>query len=419
MKSISLFLFLFLFYFAFSHPKVIINNISRSDIYNETFTTISGQECYTGYIEVNETMGAELFFIFFKSQQGMSQPVALWLQGGPGCSSEYGAFIENGPILIQKDYSFIQNPYSWTNYFNMLYIDSPVGTGFSYVDNSAGYVNNEDALAEDLFNGLLVFFDKFFDYYNNDFYVTGESYSGKYVPSLAYKIMSSNSDINLKGIVIGDGLVDPLPQVLSYSQFAYSLSFFDPIKLAQLQTLEQQCAAYIQSEQWEEAGNTFSQIDDFICAHSPVNCYDIRGHSDQGSELSKWLNEQSTQSNLGVENITWVSCSPDIWNNFTQDLTKSVKSKIEALLNNNYKVLLYNGQFDYIINLVGVYEWMKDINWSGIDNFLNTTRNVWQVDSQIAGYGKNYENLWFFMFHNTGHFVMIKLKMFWICFTDF
>lgn len=89
----------------------------------------------------------------------------------------------------------------------MLYIDSPVGTGFSYVSNPDGYVRSEATLTEELYTALTLFFAEFPSLKENDFYIFGESYAGKYIPYLATYIHEQNTNkaptiINLKGIGI-------------------------------------------------------------------------------------------------------------------------------------------------------------------------------------------------------------------------
>ena len=87
--------------------------------------------------------------IFHQSQSSdpLNDPLVLWLQGGPGCSSMFGAFIENGPYLMQADGKIVENPYSWNLRANYLVIDSPAGTGFSTTNSPEGYDKNEFAVA--------------------------------------------------------------------------------------------------------------------------------------------------------------------------------------------------------------------------------------------------------------------------------
>ncbi len=107
----------------------------------------------------------------------MNDPTILWLQGGPGCSSLFGAFVEHGPFIIQNDGSFVNNSFAWNTAANVLYIDSPPGTGFSTTNSTNGYDTNERAVAADLYKALQAFFR-----YNNGqyrsssrFYIAGES----------------------------------------------------------------------------------------------------------------------------------------------------------------------------------------------------------------------------------------------------
>ena len=107
------------------------------------------------------------------------------------------------------------NPYSWTQEFSVLYIDNPVGTGYSFTDDERGYSMDQNSVADNLYEFLLQFYQIFSEYRNNDLYLSGESYAGKYVPALGYKLMqmSKVSKINFKGCAIGNGWTDPINQL--------------------------------------------------------------------------------------------------------------------------------------------------------------------------------------------------------------
>ena len=106
-------------------------------------------------------------------------PVVLWLQGGPGGSSLFGLFVENGPYSVDASADLHERDIAWTHDFNMLYIDQPVGTGYSFTGDDAGFATNEDEVARDLHETLRQFYLIFPELLNNDFYITGESYAGK------------------------------------------------------------------------------------------------------------------------------------------------------------------------------------------------------------------------------------------------
>jgi vitellogenic carboxypeptidase-like protein len=131
---------------------------------------------YSGYFTVNETTGSNMFFWYFPAQNGnASAPLLLWLQGGPGASSMFGLFSENGPFTVAADgASLIANPYTWNTEFSLIYIDNPVGAGFSFTQSNSGYVQNQQDVANDLYSALTQFFQVFPELQTVDFYATGE-----------------------------------------------------------------------------------------------------------------------------------------------------------------------------------------------------------------------------------------------------
>ncbi|GAV72258.1 Peptidase_S10 domain-containing protein [Cephalotus follicularis] len=173
---------------------------------------------YAGYVTVNKTHGRALFYWFFEAtHEPEKQPVLLWLNGGPGCSSiGYGEAEELGPFLSQKGKPELKlNPYTWNKAANLLFVESPVGVGFSYT-NTTSDINalGDKITAKDSYIFLINWFKRFSQFKSHDFYIAGESYAGHYVPQLAEviydsnKIVSKNDYINLKGFMIGNALMD-------------------------------------------------------------------------------------------------------------------------------------------------------------------------------------------------------------------
>jgi len=73
-----------------------------------------------------------MFYIYFESRnEASTDPLVLWLTGGPGCASEVALFFENGPYKINDDLTLEGNPETWNTFANLLYVDNPIGTGFS------------------------------------------------------------------------------------------------------------------------------------------------------------------------------------------------------------------------------------------------------------------------------------------------
>ncbi|KAK7306708.1 hypothetical protein VNO77_44663 [Canavalia gladiata] len=176
---------------------------------------------YAGYVTVDPKAGRELFYYFVESPYNSSaKPLVLWLNGGPGCSSlGFGAFEELGPFRVNSDGKTLHsNKYAWNEVANVLFLESPAGVGFSYSNTTSDYDHAGDkSTAKDAYVFLINWLERFPEYKSRDFYITGESYAGHYVPQLAYTILVNNKinhqTINLKGIAIGNALIDDVTHI--------------------------------------------------------------------------------------------------------------------------------------------------------------------------------------------------------------
>lgn len=172
---------------------------------------------YGGYITVDDKSGRAFYYYFTEAEStNHSRPLLLWLNGGPGCSSlAYGAMEELGPFRVHSDgKTLFENPYAWNKVANVLFLESPAGVGFSYSNTTSDYKLSGDKMtAEDNYVFLLNWLERFPEYKDRDFYISGESYAGHYVPQLAHTILehnklTPNSIIKLKGILIGNAVIN-------------------------------------------------------------------------------------------------------------------------------------------------------------------------------------------------------------------
>eukprot|EP01083_Nonionella_stella_P275523 935755_1 len=183
---------------------------------------------FSGYHAVHKKE-IHLFYWFFESRNDPStDPLYIWLTGGPGCSSMLALAVENGPYHIERDMSLSMNPYSWNSNASVIWVDQPASTGYSWSERGVpDEITNENQVADDLYEFMQIFLKNNTKYQSLDFYVTGESYAGHYVPHFSRRIYEGNNNlqpgdvyINLKGLAIGDGLVDPYNQYPGYPPYA-------------------------------------------------------------------------------------------------------------------------------------------------------------------------------------------------------
>lgn len=132
-------------------------------------------------------------------------PVIIWMNGGPGLSSLYGFFLENGPLELDSTGTTLSNrTSSWNQIGHVIYFDNPIGAGFSYTQDARGYSVNEIGASKNLYEALRQFYQLFPNLQTNDLYLTGESYACKFIASLGALIISKNRnprniEFHLKG----------------------------------------------------------------------------------------------------------------------------------------------------------------------------------------------------------------------------
>ncbi|KAE8077081.1 hypothetical protein FH972_015682 [Carpinus fangiana] len=187
---------------------------------------------FSGYVNVNAHNGRALFYWFFEAQHHSSnKPLLLWLNGGPGCSSiGYGAAVELGPLRVGKNGAGLHfNKYAWNKEANLLFVESPVGVGFSYTNTSSDLTKLDDGfVAEDVYNFLVNWLQRFPQFKTHDFFIAGESYAGHYVPQLAELVYDRNKDktkyptINLKGFIVGNPETDEYYDSKGLLEYAWS-----------------------------------------------------------------------------------------------------------------------------------------------------------------------------------------------------
>jgi carboxypeptidase C (cathepsin A) len=155
---------------------------------------------YSGYLRTNSPF-RRLHYIFVESLSNpKDDPVLIWFNGGPGCSSMLGFIQEIGPFKID-DYTDVidKNPEPWIKRANVLFLENPAGTGFTLakMPEDLDYLNDH-MVSVDVFTALRDFFDNWPEYLPNPLWVTGESYAGIYGPYLAFQIHTWNQEIAAK-----------------------------------------------------------------------------------------------------------------------------------------------------------------------------------------------------------------------------
>ncbi|OAD71105.1 hypothetical protein PHYBLDRAFT_114461, partial [Phycomyces blakesleeanus NRRL 1555(-)] len=396
-----------------------------------------------GYLNTSSTK--HFFFWFFESRGNpQKDPFLLWLNGGPGCSSMTGLFMELGPCLVDrqgKSVSFNRN--SWNKHANILFLDQPISSGYSYGQSR---VSDSGTAIEEVYEFLQLFFTQFNEYAPLDFHIAGESYAGHYIPPLATLITRENRKINdfsnlfhrkmtphsvvlkLKSIAIGNGMVDPLTQYKSFSQMACKNSYAPVLTQTACRKMDEaypHCAQLIK--------RCYAEKDSYYCEEATTKCneamlvpfmntgksvYDVRKECKGGPlcyehmyAVEQYLRKPEVIRASHSQITTFKTCNSAVNHRFVVngDWMKPYHASVPRLLDEGIRVLLYAGDADYICNWIGYKDWAKSIAWSQQNEFNRAFDIPWISKStgRIAGEIRQTRNgrLTFLKMYKAGHMV--------------
>lgn len=371
---------------------------------------------------------AGLFYWFVESEKNEPEtPLVLWLNGGPGASSLYGFFLENGPYEVQADLTLKNRETSWTKKAHYLVIDQPVGVGLSY-GNTSSYQNESEAM-DQLYRALRLFYQRYPELLSHPLYIAGQSYAGKYIPQLAMRILSEHQNdpsrkeksgrvvtaqqaIPLKGVLIGDGWVNPLVQQSSDEAFAYRHGLVDKRVKQQIRALYEVCAKAIRSNRPSslDAHRQCSKMQRLIKQASGcrtlTNIETCREPDDRN--MTAYLNQQHVREALHVDKRAgrYSPYSTAVANRLMIGEQDSVAALYGVLLAKGIRVVIYNGLADGTdSNFIGTDSWLSQLAWSKQAQFNRSPTCTWQINHVTVGYAKSIDGLTQLKIRHAGHLV--------------
>jgi len=452
-KFLCAFLFLHLAVFAWGAPfKNLILNLPG-------LTEKAPFRSFSGYLQSTGTR--HLFYWFVESQNDpKNDPLVLWFNGGPGCSSMEGMLHEHGPYQIQPDGETIKlNPYSWNKVANVLYIEAPAGVGYSF-SMDEDYTTGDHETATANYAAVKDFFRQFPEFAKHEFYISGESYAGIYVPTLAAQV-AADPTINLKGIAVGNGLSSYDINDNSAIYFMYYHGFLGGNLW---KNLKANCCPKGSSKRcdfksgaksspacrkvynevsykvWMSGVNPYNVM--ASCAGG-VNTYSGNGMAStlkhtplffdnpylrlergnfsisplsedvgtsppctDGSDLLKYLNSDAVRAALHVSPRvkTWNFCSYTIGVTYRHEY-QEMDDFYKELLAKKIRILVYNGDLDLACNFLGDQWFVNRLNAP-----LKHAKRPWLVvdgegQNQIAGFVKDFEGISYMTVKGAGHMV--------------
>jgi carboxypeptidase C (cathepsin A) len=245
-------------------------------------------------------------------------------------------------------------------------------------------------------------------------WIFGESYAGKYIPSISTEIMKRNANkptitIKLMGLGIGDGWVNPYIQTGSFAPYLYRHGL---ISLAELEAAN---ALYDGYKKLMDAGSYESAavvedalLESLVIAAGDVDVYDIRYKANEdptdplAAQLNTYLNDADVKKRLGVGIHKWAQCAMAPYFSLFNDTEQSVADLFPPLLE-QYQVMNYNGNYDLICNELGTTQWTNALEWPGQQAYVSAKTQDWLVFGNLAGSYRYADNFTHIIVDNAGH----------------
>ncbi|XP_039140609.1 serine carboxypeptidase-like 18 [Dioscorea cayenensis subsp. rotundata] len=395
----------------------------------------------TGYVGVDEVQ----FFYYFIQSEGnpVEDPLLLWFTGGPGCSAFSALVLELGPLKFKRmKYNdslpkLVYHPFSWTKVSNMIFLDSPVGTGFSFSNTPEGYVDGDVTSSLRVSKFLRKWLIDHPQFLSNSLYLGGDSYAGKVVPFITYLISEGIKSgaqplLNLKGYLIGNPFTGEVIDKNSRIPYAHNMGIISD-------EIYQSTTISCEGEDYENPTNAlcakklqvvekyFDEIDKFHildpkCPRASPKPRDLSGErrflKDKHQKFIVppdvpplkcrtygcylcyiWVNNDAVRDALHIQKGTvpeWIRCNDYL--QYANDIPSSVKYQYK-LTSQGFRALVYSGDHDLAVPHIGTQTWIRSLNYSIIDDWRS-----WFSGGQVAGYTRAYaNNLTFATIKGAGH----------------
>lgn len=366
-------------------------------------------------------------------------PLIIWLQGGPGSSScGYGNFMEIGPL----DVNLNPRNETWLQKANLLFIDNPVGTGYSYVTNKSAFATTNKQIALDLVTTLSSVLQTVSEFQKSPLYIFSESYGGKmavdFAIELSKAIKGKQINCNFKGIALGDSWISPLDSVSTWGPYLYATSFLDSTGIQNLKPYVSEIEKSLSTGQYKHATDLFTKLQDVIGNHTnSVDWYNILkdvGPAPSHKSVNKFSNnhrlyksfnrlvEPFHEDKLSVlmngkireklrdipKNVTWGDQSSEVFEALSEDFMKPVVDSVDMILiNESYiDVNVYTGQLDLIVDTIGTLQWIERLKWPGLNGFNKAPKKSINFGgTRTGGFVKSFKQFSFFWILKAGHMV--------------
>lgn len=374
---------------------------------------------HSGFFTVNKLDNANMFMWYFPAEERPeTAPVIFYLQGGPGLSSLVGIFSINGKFRLTKDLRIEYRDIYWSKNHHVVYIDNPVGTGFSFTSNPQGYARSSGDYTEYLQCFTEQFFDLFPHLKYNDLYIVGESYGGKFATMLASRIVHTNKVrpkkwLNFKGLIIGNGFLDPREQLV-YDTTLREMGLINCHQQKMIAVKQEEIRKQIDFHYYTEAATFYNEL--ISCDQKKETLIGkLTGYRYMYNALEsvhvyehdllmvRFLERRHVKEAIHVDILhEYKMENPVVAYNLADDYARSVMCDIEFLLDFGCPTLLYNGMLDLFVPFIATERAILALEKYG-PMYELSKRDKWHLNGTLVGYVTQVKHLQHVFIRNAGH----------------
>lgn len=351
-------------------------------------------ESYSGLITVNEKFNSNLFYWFFPGPQ-TDAPLIVWMEGGPGHTSLFSLFNANGPYVVLPNGTLAQRDFTWSNFSHVLYLDFPVGTGYSYIQDPKGLSTTISSAVDDLLNFLDQFFWMFPEYQSNDVYFGGGTYATKYAIMGAYKLLhQSDIDINLKGILLTNPLLQPSLQTDYYADYFYQNGLINIDEYRHFRAQQDKIKSHVRKHEYLAAFQTFDEL--ILGRFTKDKSYfkTVTGYSSHNNLLDityprgfdyylSYVVKADVRKAIHVGDLPFNAKSDDVARALIPEYFQSLDHELPRVFD-NFRVLFMNGNLDIIIPIASVGHAVDTVKWKCRQKMKKAEKEigVWSIEER-------------------------------------
>ncbi|MDR3716058.1 MAG: hypothetical protein P4L51_24910 [Puia sp.] len=371
----------------------------------------------SGVIDLNDG-GDDIFYIYFEARKPRTNPppLVMWLSGGPGWSSFVGFMAKMGPYKFNRTtLEYYRNPHAWNEFADLLFVDQPVGTGFSRARDP-----HECTGLPCVYHNFYNFFKKLMvkhpEFRRRPFYLTGDSYVGKYNSAIArYLLRINDPDINIKGLMIGGPMVNRYVQRSLDPLYFYRLGLFTLPEYILARTSRLLCAVANATGFASVAIPICANMNSYYLPLSVINDCDIADNETYDKlfdRIEKFLDSAQVKAALGVPDRKFVLASPVVEENFHADFLVPQDAALSEVVRAGVNVTLYVGVNDPDVHWRGVEQVALNLAWEGQSEFAAAEYQAWKIYGKQYADRKSFSNLKLVRVLGAGHLVPLNQPYF-------